>query len=154
MMNIGAGTKRLAGFFAVMLFVAAVCGMLAMAGCETPADGQSSGGTLDIVWKAANSPAAIAAIGGLLAFGLGKLYLAKPEWKKYEGTIIAAVKKAEKEIPDGTAAGSLSKLDMALKYVIAVYEQTAGKTPDAKTIAELTEGVQVIHADLEANGIL
>ena len=150
MMNIGAGIKKIAGIFAVMLLVAAVCGMLATAGCETPADGQSSGGALDTVWKVANSPAAIAAIGGLLAFGLGKLYLAKPGWKKYEGFMISAIKQAEKAIPPGTPNAGAAKLDLALQYVIQLYEKYTEKTLSDSEKAVIAQGLSKVHDEVVA----
>ena len=109
---------------------------------------------LEVLWTVLNSPAGIAALAGLILWALNRLYAAKPEWRQYEGSIIAAIKFAEKEIPDDVPNKSLQRLDTALKYVLQVYEQTNGRraTPDAE--ANLKEGIQIVHSTLEANGNL
>ena len=109
---------------------------------------------LEIVWKVLNSPAVIAVLVGGLLWLLNKLYAAKPAWQALEGTIIAAVKWAEKEIPDDTPNKALSRLNAALNYVVKVYEEARGKPVDAQTKAELCEGIQIVHAELEASGNL
>jgi len=106
------------------------------------------------VWSALNSPAAIAAIAGLMLWLLNRLYAARPTWQAFEGSIIAAVKWAEKEIPDDTPNKALNRLNAALNYVVKVYEEARGKSADAKTKAELREGIQIVHAELEAAGNL
>ena len=107
---------------------------------------------LEAVWAALNSPAGITAVAGLILWALNRLYAKKPAWKKYEGTIIAGVKFAEKRIPDDTENKALLRLDQALRYVLKAYEEATGKRANAKTAAELKEGIQVKHADLESSG--
>ena len=63
-----------------------------------------------------------------------------------EGTIIAAVKYAEKTIPDGSPNVSQARLDEALKYVLAVYAKA-----DAQAVKE---GIQITHERMEAGGVL
>jgi hypothetical protein len=109
---------------------------------------------LAVLWTVLNSPAGIAALAGLILWALNRLYAAKPEWRQYEGTIIAAIKFAEKEIPDDVPSKSLQRLDAALKYVLRVYEQTNGSRATEDTEANLKEGIQITHAALEANGNL
>ena len=109
---------------------------------------------MEIVWKVLNSPAVIALLAGGLLWLLNKLYAAKPAWQAFEGTIIAAVKWAEKEIPDDTPNKALNRLNAALNYVVKVYEEARGKPADAKVQAELREGIQIVHAELEASGNL
>jgi len=109
---------------------------------------------MEIVWKVLNSPAVIALLAGGLLWLLNKLYAAKPAWQAFEGTIIAAVKWAEKEIPDDTPNKALNRLNAALNYVVKVYEEARGKPADAQTKAELREGIQIVHAELEASGNL
>ena len=101
-----------------------------------------------------NSPAVIALLAGGLLWLLNRLYAAKPAWQAFEGTIIAAVKWAEKEIPDDTPNKAMSRLDAALNYVLKVYEEARGKPADAQTKQELREGIQIVHAELEASGNL
>ena len=108
---------------------------------------------METVWTILNSPAVIAALAAILLWALNRLYMAKPAWQQYEGTIISAIKWAEKTISDDTPNKSLRRLDAALDYVLRVYEQTHGSV-SAKVKAELKEGIQLTHADLESQGQL
>jgi len=109
---------------------------------------------LQVAWDVVNSPAVIALMAGGLLWLLNRLYVAKPAWQAFEGTIIAAVKWAEKEIPDDTPNKAFNRLNAALNYVLKVYEEARGKPADAETKNELREGIQIIHAELEASGNL
>ena len=111
-------------------------------------------GIWQVTWDVLNSPAVIALLAGGMLWMLNKLYAAKPAWQAFEGTIIAAVKWAEKEIPDDTPNKALNRLNAALNYVVKVYEEAHGKSADAKVQAELREGIQIVHAELEASGNL
>ena len=111
-------------------------------------------GIWQVTWDVINSPAVIALLAGGLLWLLNKLYAKKPAWQAFEGTIIAAVKWAEKEIPDDTPNKSINRLNAALSYVVKVYEEARGKPADAKVKAELREGIQIIHAELEGQGSL
>ncbi len=111
-------------------------------------------GIWQVAWNVLNSPAVIAIFAAGLLWLLNKLYAAKPAWQAFEGTIIAAVKWAEKEIPDDTPNKALNRLNAALNYVVKVYEEARGKRVGAKTKAELREGIQIVHAELEASGNL
>ena len=114
----------------------------------------SMGQFFALVWGVLNSPAGITAIAGLILWVLNKVYAAKPAWNAYEGTIIAAVKFAEKEIPDGSPNKSLARLDAALKYVLRVYAEATGKEATPQVEAALKEGIQIKHAELESAGTL
>ena len=109
---------------------------------------------LKLVWEVLNSPAGIAFMAGVLLWSLNKLYASKPAWVSFEGAIISAIKFAEVQVPDGTENKGLAKLDAALKYVVKVYEEARGKKPSAKAVADLKEGVQIVHDRLEAAGTL
>lgn len=109
---------------------------------------------LQVAWDVVNSPAVIALMAGGLLWLLNRLYAAKPAWQAFEGTIIAAVKWAEKEIPDDTPNKAFNRLNAALNYVLKVYEEARGKPADASTKQELREGIQIVHAELEASGNL
>ena len=111
-------------------------------------------GMLSGLWAVVNSPAGITLLATALLWLLGRLYAAKPLWQQYEGEIISAVKWAEKEIPDGTPNAGLARLDAALKMVVAVYEQARGRVATAAEVANLKNGIQVVHSDLEAAGTL
>ena len=108
---------------------------------------------LQVAWDVVNSPAGITVMAGGLIWLLNRLYAAKPAWQAFEGTIIAAVKWAEKEIPDDASNKAVKRLDAALAYVLKVYEDARG-TADAQTRREMREGIQIVHAELEASGTL
>ena len=104
---------------------------------------------MDKVLEMLNTPIVIAALGALVLYGLNKLYASKPSWQKYEGTIISAIKMAEKNIKDDTTSKGMHRLDEALKFVVKVYESKHGKSPNAKMKEELKEGIQIVHSSLE-----
>jgi len=107
----------------------------------------------ELIWSVMNSPAVIAAFAAAVVWAMNKIYSKRPAWQAFEGTIIAAVKWAEREIPDDTPNKSLVRLNAALNYVLKVYEQARG--PAGEQIkAELREGIQIVHAELEAAGNL
>ncbi len=114
----------------------------------------STAQVIAIIWQILNTPAAITAIASLVLYGLNRLYTAKPVWAKFEGTIITAIKLAEKKIPDDSENKAAAKLDAALQYVLRVYARVEGKAVTPKTAAELEEGIQIIHEDLESSGTL
>jgi len=107
----------------------------------------------ELIVDVLNSNAAIAMIAAVAVYLLNMIYAKKPEWKKYEGTVIAAIKAAEKAIPDGSPNTATARLDYALKYVLRVYEEANGKASIA-TVADFTNGIQLTHAELEAAEIL
>lgn len=112
---------------------------------------------LTMVWTAINSPIGIAVAASLVLLLLNWLYSKKPSWKNYEGTIIAAVKWAEKSLPknpDDASNTAAKRLDAALRYVLKVYEEKENKAASNAVTAELTEGIQIVHANLESSGNL
>ena len=114
------------------------------------------GGFAQTVSEMARQQDALAKLENIDGFGavsVNKLYAAKPAWQPMEGTIIAAVKWAEKEIPDNTPNKALVRLNAALGYVVKVYEQARGPATE-QVKAELREGIQIVHAELEAAGNL
>lgn len=75
------------------------------------------------------------------------------KWKEWEGSIITAIKLAEKEIPDGTPSAGLAKLDAALRFVLKAYaDANKGKQPPAKLVEQIKQGIQIKHADLDRFG--
>jgi hypothetical protein len=109
---------------------------------------------METVWGILNTPAAITFVAGVVLVILNKIYAAKPGWAKFEGAIISAIKFAEKQVADDTPNKGLAKFDEALKYVIKVYEETTKKKASPKVIADLKEGVQIVHNELDAAGVL
>ena len=109
---------------------------------------------LEVIWEAINSPVGIAAIAAVALWLLNRLYAAKPGWAKYEGAIISGIKFAEKQIPDDADNKSLARLDAALRYVLKVYQEMNNRTASPKEVAELKEGISIVHNELEAQGTL
>jgi len=109
---------------------------------------------LETVWEILNTPAAIAAAALVFAYGLKRLYAWRPAWAAYEGTIIAAVKHAEKAIPDDTESAGMRRFDEALRYVLEIYAAREGKQATRETKAELAEGISLMHEKLERDGTL
>lgn len=97
----------------------------------------------ETAWGIVNSPVVISLLASLLVLALNALYARKPLWKQYEGTIASAIRYAEKAAPTG------SKLDLALDFVLKVYEQRTGSAPTAKVATELKEAIQVAHAQTD-----
>ena len=109
---------------------------------------------LETIWSVVNSPAIIALLAGGLLWLLNKLYAKQPLWKQYEGTIIAGIKAAEKAIPDKTENKAARRLDEALKYVLAIITEREKRLATENEKAAIAEGIQIMHADLEAKGAL
>ena len=109
---------------------------------------------LTVIWNGLNTPAGLTIAGSIVAWLLVRLYAKKPDWKNYEGTIIAAIKHSEKAIPDDVENKSLARLNCALQYVIKVYEQVNQTTISNAMSAALREGIQIKHAELEVDGNL
>jgi sterol desaturase/sphingolipid hydroxylase (fatty acid hydroxylase superfamily) len=100
---------------------------------------------LDLVLNVLNSPIVITTLALGLVAGLNWLWGKKPEWKKYEGTIFAAIAEAEKMISNDAKNTAAHRLDHALQYVLRVRRQQTGKAASSKVEAELTEGIQILH---------
>ena len=109
---------------------------------------------LNTLWVFLNSAIGLTLVGSLVLFLLNKGYAAKPAWKKfldqYAGTVISAIKWAEKAVPDDCQDKSVRRLDAALKYFLVVYHQTTGRTPTPALELIIKEALQVKHAELEA----
>ncbi|MFA5265156.1 MAG: hypothetical protein WC378_15140 [Opitutaceae bacterium] len=102
------------------------------------------------IWSLLNSAMGVAVVAGVVLYILNKVYGKKPDWKKYEGTIIAAVKWAEKQIPDDSPNKAAARLDEALKYVLKIHAEVENRQTTAAELAVLREGIQIVHAELEA----
>lgn len=103
----------------------------------------------EMIWDLANSPAFVAIIVSGVVYLLNRLYAKKPGWARYEGTIIAAIRYAEKAIPDDAERKSLQRLDAALKYVLDVIEERERRVTSAVERAAITEAIQIIHDRIE-----
>lgn len=103
-------------------------------------------------WEILNSPAVVAAIVSAVVYALNRLYGKRPAWAKYEGTVIAAVRFAEKTIPDDTTNKSLARLDAALQYVLKVFAEREGRQATKAEADSIVEGIQIIHDRIETDG--
>jgi len=109
---------------------------------------------MNLLWELLNTPAGVTVMAAIALWVLNRIYAARPAWQAFEGTIIAAIKHAEKVIPDDSENPSVERLNNALQYVITVYGQLKGRPPGPKISAQLREAIQVKHAELEAAGTL
>jgi len=109
---------------------------------------------MNLLWQLLNTPAGVTVLATIALWLLNRIYQAKPAWRQFEGTIIAAIKHAEKVIPDDSDNASVERLNNALQYVITVYGEMKGRPPSPKISAQLREAIQVKHAELEASGAL
>jgi len=107
------------------------------------------------LWQVMNSAPGVMLMAAFLGWLLTRLFSRRPTWEDYEGTIISAVKHAEKAIPDDTPNKGAARLDEALRYVLKVYALThRGQQPPAGVVDDLREGIQITHDRLEARGTL
>jgi hypothetical protein len=107
---------------------------------------------LENVWEFLNSPIGLLLVTGLLAY-IGKLIVTrKPAWmelaNKYSGDLIAAVKYAEKAIPDNSPNTSVRRLDEAMKYFIKV----TGMTDTPLLQEQVRQAIQTTHNEMELVG--
>lgn len=109
---------------------------------------------LDSVLNSALGFAVIwAALVGLFFWLSSKFNPFQEKWREWEGSIITAIKLAEKEIPDETPSAGLAKLDAALRFVLKAYADAHnGKQPPAKLIEQLKQGIQIKHSELDRFG--
>lgn len=104
---------------------------------------------LATIWELAQSPVVITAIASLVLLGLNALYARKPVWRKFEGTIVAAIKYAEKKIPNDTENKGLRRLDEALRYTLDVMEAVNGKRASKKQEHEVREAIILKHDEID-----
>ena len=76
------------------------------------------------------------------------------QFRKYEGWAIAAVKAAEKAIPDDVPHKGAAKLDYALRLFTKKYEQAVGHEVGADESAKIDAWLSEIHEVLAEAGTL
>ncbi len=110
---------------------------------------------LQAVWEFLNSPLGITLAAAVVLYVLQRLRASYPQWAKYEGAIIEAIKYAEKTIPDDHPDRAVARFDTALAYVLRLYrEANKGRLPGSAEVQAIKEGIRVKHAQLEAAGAL
>ena len=112
------------------------------------------GKILTMVWAFLNSAFGLGMVVTAVVWIGAKIYAAHPSWHKYEGSIIEAVKYAEKAIPDDTENKAARKFDCALRYVLKIHNDVENRTATPLDVAKLSEGIRIVQAELEANGNL
>ena len=90
----------------------------------------------------------------VLAVRQAEFHLDKPLWQQYEGTIISAIRTAEKLVPDDTQNASLAKFDAALQFVLKVFEERNNRQATIAEKAALQEGINILHNKLDGAGAL
>lgn len=108
----------------------------------------------DTILNTLNQPIVVTFIFSGFAWLIAKLFTEKPEWVKYEGFMISAVKYAEKQIPDETINAGLARADAALKAFIAAYERQYKTTPTDKLVDAVKLNLPLIHQMLESEGAI
>ena len=86
---------------------------------------------------------------------LSKLDPFHDQWRQWEGSIITAIKLAEKQVPSETPHAGATKLNTALDHVLKDYAAAnGGKKPNKRLAQQLRQGIQTKHADLDRFGEL
>jgi hypothetical protein len=109
---------------------------------------------VQIAVRLLESPAVQTAVIGAIAWAFVKLFERKTEWVKYKGYIIAAVKFAEKSVPDDAENKALRRMDEALKRFITLYEIAEKAAPTATLLDTVRAQISVVHDQLESEGTL
>jgi len=116
---------------------------------------------LALVKNEAFMNALITLIAAIASWLIARMFTAKPEWAKYEGFMIDAIKTAEKLIPDDSGdtsvaveRSSIARADAALKKFIESYTNSYGKMPTKEVIDVVKQAIPIIHDHLEAEGNL
>lgn len=77
------------------------------------------------------------------------------KWRQWEGSIITAIKLAEKQIPNDTPDKGLAKLDAALRFVLQAYaDANSGKAPPDQLTEQLKQAIQIKHDEMDRQGAL
>lgn len=94
---------------------------------------------------------------GLLFFFFFALFYwlgqSQEKWKLFEGSIITAIKLAEKQIGSDTPNAGVAKLDAALHHVLKDYaEAHRGRKPSRGLVKQIRQGIQIKHNELDRWG--
>lgn len=125
----------------------------AVTGAVEPVDSDNGVSIASNIWVFLNSPLGVSVVIAFLSFVMGKIFTAKPKWKKiilkYGPRIMEVVKTVEKQIPDTTDNSGMKKLDQALEYVKKL-EPALNKVSEN----ELKKAITAVHAEAESSGNL
>lgn len=106
---------------------------------------------VEMAWGLMNTPMGFAISGFIILFVINKIFDKRPGWSKYEGFMISAIRQAEKWIPNDTDSNVLGKADKALEYFIKSYEKAKGKKPSKKVLADVQNGMSIVHHKIEGD---
>jgi len=114
---------------------------------------------LNLVWIFCNSGMGTAlawmVLLGVFYWLTSKYNPFQEKWKAYEGTIITAIRLAEKQIPSDTTNAGLAKLDAALNFVLKAYaEANSGKPASTQLVEIIKQGIQIKHDEMDKDGVL
>lgn len=109
--------------------------------------------TLKVLNAVLNSDAFVTLIGATAAWVVAVLFTKKPEWKKYEGLMISAIKVSEKA-SEGASFTGAQKLKVALGAFTDQYTDHYGQPPTDKVLAAVRAGIPIVHDQLDGNGTL
>ena len=107
-----------------------------------------------MLWEFVNSLFFVTLVATGVIFLLNKLWGSKPEWEKYEGAIIRAIRWAEKEIPANIENSHVKRFTHALNYILTVYEEIERRKPTAEEEQMLANAIELICERLETEGVL
>lgn len=111
-------------------------------------------GILATIWAVLNSPAAITAVVAVVAAIIARVAFLKGVWEKYAGVATAAVRMAEKAVPDNAENKAIRKLDEALKYLVNIFTELEGRAPTPDEQLELRNAIEESLTELQAQGII
>jgi hypothetical protein len=96
---------------------------------------------------------ATVAVFAIVFWLLNKLDPFQERWRQWEGSIITAIKLAEKQVPKDAPHAGATKLNTALDYVLQDYAlANGGKRPSRKLARQLRQAIQTKHSDLDRFG--
>ncbi len=101
-----------------------------------------------------SQPAVVTAIVGFFAWLVARMFVKKPDWQKYEGIMINAVKMAEKIIPDDSTNKAALRADQALKIFIQQYKKVYSTEPDIALVQDVQANLPLVHDVVDAEGNL
>lgn len=109
---------------------------------------------LGTIWSVVNAPAAITTIAAVVAAIIARIAFVKGVWEKYAGVAMAAVRMAEKAVPDNAENKAVRKLDEALKYLVNIFTELEGRAPTPDEQLELRNAIEESLTELQAQGII
>jgi hypothetical protein len=87
----------------------------------------------------------LSAAAPIIAFLLKTLFLRSAAWRRYEGTIIALIRAAEKAIPDDVGNPGLSRLDFVFREVVQRMERDGAAPKTDAEAQDLRDAISVLH---------